>query len=174
MKSIIQIPIKPLSINEMYCRNRSYTSTSYKQWLPKIFHFLSNDEHSMSEFKKIRDNFDPKKEAFLVNINWFYPKEILYTKQGIMSARAHDLTNIEKPLVDLIFLPKFYKTPSPYGCKNINQDDKFIKKVTSEQFPHDSFLIELEIEIINSDDYNEKINKTPIELKPTEHHESQE
>ena len=130
----------------MYCKNRSWKTKEYNEWSCAVFHRLDTED-SLKSLEDLREFFDPKIHKYLINLKFTYPKDILYTKKGALSARAHDISNIEKPLIDLLFLPVYFDKPSPYGCKNLNIDDKYITKMSSEKVPGEEFNIEIEIEI---------------------------
>lgn len=146
MKQTITLPLKAFSINAMYCRNRAWKSQAFNEWSSRVFHKLDTKDN-LEAMTALREFFDPSKHCFEVSLKFFYPEDILFTKKGALSARAHDISNIEKPLIDLIFLPTYYDKPSPYGCKNINIDDKFITKMSSEKLQGDEHKIEIEIVI---------------------------
>jgi hypothetical protein len=146
MKRILHLPLAPLSINAVYCKNRSWTTPEYKEWSSGVFHRLSTEDN-LQAMADLREFFNPAKHAYIIGLKFYYPSSILYTKKGALSARAHDISNIEKPLIDLIFLPKFYDQPSPYGCKNLNVDDKFIIDMRSQKLASDEHRIEVELSI---------------------------
>ena len=142
----LTINLEPFSINSMYCKNRSWKTQKYNEWSANVFHQL-NSEENLKAFEELRNYFDPEKHAYEVNLRFFYPDDKLFTKKGSLSSRAHDISNIEKPLIDLLFLPVYYKKPSPYGCKNLNIDDKFIKSMSSQKMSADESRIDVTIHI---------------------------
>ncbi len=101
-------------------------------------------KENRKKLKQLRDHFDPKQHVYKIELTFFYPKHVLYTKDGPISARAHDLSNIEKPLLDLLFLPAFYDR---YNCKNLNIDDKYITHLVSKKCVGKSFKIKINIHI---------------------------
>lgn len=133
----------------MYCKNRAFKSPAFNQWAANIFHKLDTEEN-LEIFKELREFFDEEKHGFIVNLKFFYPKDILYTKKGQLSAKCHDISNIEKPIIDLLFLPVYYKKPSPYGCKNLNIDDKYILSMQSSKHVADEHRMEIEIQIVSN------------------------
>ena len=147
MKRSITLPIKAFSINSVYCKNRSFKTQSYKEWSMQVFHRLSTEEN-LQALQDLREFFDPKIHSYSINLKFYYPSDILYTKKGSLSARAHDISNIEKPLIDLLFLPVYHNKPAPYGCPNLNIDDKFISEMSSKKLSADAHKIEIELQII--------------------------
>ena len=109
----------------MFCRDKRHKTIEAQEWSCSVLVALALKENK-KKLKELRQYFDPKKHVYKVDLTFFYPKHVLYRKDGGISARAHDLSNVEKPLIDLIFLPMFYDRPSPYGAKNLNIDDKYI------------------------------------------------
>lgn len=147
MHNQISIPINPFSINSMFCKNRAFKTREYNEWSAQFFHRLATEEN-LKKFEELREYFDPQKHSYNVYLKFYYPKETLYTKKGALSARAHDISNIEKPLIDLIFLPQYFEKNPPYGCKNLNIDDKFISKMTSEKLAAEEHRIEITLSIL--------------------------
>ena len=109
----------------MFCRDKRHKTIEAQEWSCSVLVALALKENK-KKLKELRQHFDPMKHVYKVDLTFFYPKHVLYRKDGGISARAHDLSNVEKPLIDLIFLPMFYDRPSPYGAKNLNIDDKYI------------------------------------------------
>ena len=109
---------------------------------------LSSDEHLL-KFELLRAKFDPLKHDYHVDICVTYPKAVYFNKQGLISAKTQDLSNIEKPIIDLIFLPKYYTESSPNGCLNLNCDDRFVTKMSSAKVAGDSDSIRITISIVS-------------------------
>ena len=137
---------KPFSINALWCRDKRYKTVEAQAWASTILVALSLKENK-KKLKELRQYFDPMKHVYKVELTFFYPDHVLYTKQGYVSSKAHDLSNVEKPLIDLIFLPRFYDRPSPYGAKNLNIDDKYILQLTSKKQSGKSFKIKISLHI---------------------------
>lgn len=117
---------KAFSINGMYYNNSSYGKTAEAtKWSHKIFNSLSLEENQ-KEINRLREDFDPKTQNLSISILCIYPKNKLITKNGYVSARSIDISNFEKPLIDLIMLPRHRRKSSPFGCNNIGHDDVFI------------------------------------------------
>ena len=112
---------------------------------------LMSDPRVAKKLEKLRNYFNPEKHQYHVSIKFKYPKRVLYKSDGTLSARAHDISNVEKLLIDHLFLPVYFKQESPYGCKNLNVDDKYITKLTSEKMASDNELhcIDITIKVRN-------------------------
>lgn len=132
----------------MYCKNRAFKSPAFNEWSSGIFHRLSSEEN-LQAMKNIREFFNPATHAVHVDLKFYYPSNILYTKKGSVSAKSHDISNVEKPLIDLIFLPTYYNKSIPYGCPNLNMDDKYITSMRSQKLAADEHRIEIELQIVH-------------------------
>ena len=146
MRRLITLKLKPFSINAMFCRDKRHKTVEAQEWSASVLVALALKENK-KKLKELRQYFDPKKHVYKVDLTFFYPKHVLHTKEGPISARAHDLSNIEKPLIDLIFLPMFYDRPSPYGAKNLNIDDKYVTHLVSKKRVGKCFKIKVSIQI---------------------------
>ena len=146
MRRLITLKLKPFSINAMYGRDKRHKTTAFQEWACSILVALALKENK-KKLKELRQYFDPLKHVYKIDLTFFYPDHILYTKEGRVSGRAHDLSNIEKPLVDLIFLPRYYDLPSPYGAKNLNIDDKYITHLVSKKQAGKSSKIKVSIQV---------------------------
>lgn len=124
------LPLEPFSVNRMYSRDRRYKTADFKDWELAAVQTLAVPT-VQKKLKELREYFDAKKHAFVVKFDFQYPANILYNKAGEVSSRAEDLSNIEKGLLDILFLPKYHVQGLPYGCPNINADDKHVLRLIS-------------------------------------------
>ena len=136
MKKTIILPIKALSVNETYCRNRSHKTTAANQWEQVAHHYLSKHKEALHE---LRDFYDPKKHRFIIHMITYYPKEIIFTKKDTPSSRAKDVSNVEKSMQDMLFHKDF-----------LSLDDKYVFDLHSYKRPSDKFAIKLRILISSS------------------------
>ena len=146
MRRVITLKLKPFSINAMFCRDKRHKTIEAQEWSCSVLVALALKENK-KKLKELRQHFDPKKHVYKVDLTFFYPKHVLFRKDGGISARAHDLSNVEKPLIDLVFLPMFYDRPSPYGAKNLNIDDKYIIDLRSRKRVGKDFRIRVTLNI---------------------------
>lgn len=149
-KQVFTIYSKPQSVNSLYYGNAKIKTQAARDWSYKIFHQLSSPEDS-KKFEVLRKSFDPKKHGYYVTMTHYFPESVFYTKSGEISARTQDITNVEKPLVDLLFLSKYFDKRPPYGMENLNIDDKHLLTCVSNKLPinGDEFKIEVEISIVD-------------------------
>lgn len=134
----------------MSYRDKRHKTAEAHDWSHTILHYLSQEEPKQA-LKELREYFNPKQHAYKLDLTFYYPNEILHTKDGRISAKSHDISNIEKPLIDLIFLPKYFDQTPPYGAENLKIDDKYIIEMTSRKKAATEHGIEVEMEIINLD-----------------------
>ena len=146
MRRVITLKLKPFSINAMFCRDKRHKTIEAQEWSCSVLVALALKENK-KKLKELRQYFDPKKHVYKVDLTFFYPKHVLHKKEGGISARAHDLSNVEKPLIDLVFLPMFYDRPSPYGAKNLNIDDKYVTDLRSRKRVGKDFRIRVTLNI---------------------------
>jgi hypothetical protein len=148
MKQSFTLKIKPFSINQMFTNTRSLKTSAFRDWSYQVMHRLAEPEIEQ-KLQDLREEFDFEQHVYHLSLNFQYPKKDYIRKAGGISAKTHDLSNIEKPIIDLIFLPVYHKKPHPYGCKNLNIDDKYLTKMVSEKSisPDQDHYIHISIEI---------------------------
>lgn len=141
----------------MYYATRKALTKECRTWQHHLMHQLSLPENAQS-LAELSKHFDHNKHVYKIKIVAYYPKEILLRGDGSISSKSFDITNIEKPLVDVIFLPKYNELSPPYGCSNLSIDDKYIVKCISEKrisntgmFYIDVFLAISDLEIYKSE-----------------------
>ena len=144
MKELIIIPLEPLSINRTKCRDQRYTTTYYKDYIYNVLNCI-NKPTSITKINNIKKFFNKKKHAIHLELTFYYPRNIFYTEKDEISSKVHDLSNIEKPLIDIIFL----STHSTDALHNLNIDDKYIIDLISKKRAADEYSIEVLIEVVN-------------------------
>jgi len=147
MKIEFQLPISAFSINRMYGRDRRHKTQVYKDWEMGALQALSAAS-VQQQFTSLRDAYKEGTHCFNVELEFHSPD--LLNKQGTISSRVEDLSNTEKILLDILFLPKFHVQPFPYGCKNVNTDDKYVLKLTSSKHLSATQKIVVRIELVDA------------------------
>lgn len=147
--------LKSLSVNSTYIRtfNGVRKSADATDWFRTLCFELSRPEHQ-SKLQALREAFKPESHVFKVYLTTVYPQAEFTTKKGTLSAKTLDLSNTEKSLIDVFFLPKFNVQPVPEGVPNLNADDKHIVYLQSEKAASansERGLI-VEIELVNLSD----------------------
>lgn len=134
-----------MSINSLYYANRGHGKTIKAQdWSHNIFHMLNNSD-DLQKFTDLREFFKPNEHYY--KVEFIFSNNKILTKSGQLSSGAADLSNIEKPIIDLMFLPKYFDVSSPYGLKNLNIDDKYIGELSSRKKPGTDQKIDIVISI---------------------------
>ena len=149
----LNLSVKPFSINGMYYSQKAVKTQAAREWTYDVFSELSSEKNRRA-MEELGEAFDPGSQYFRIKLIAFYPKKYLLTKANAISAKSIDITNWEKPLVDLIFLPKHQQKEEPFGCQNIGYDDRYICEMSSCKMPweHSDHGIIVEIEIKNNQD----------------------
>lgn len=149
LKASFTLQIEPFSINRVHYRDKRYMTTDYKAWQKRFFMQLSSEECQL-QLAPLREAFDPLRHRFIVKLTAYYPT--LLNKDGAINAHTEDLSNFEKPLIDLLFLPKFNVQCVPYGCPNLNADDRHIISLTSrkKQSPEHRQTLRVEIRLVEA------------------------
>lgn len=129
-------------------------TTEAKEWTYNIIHHLASPSNALC-FESIRSSFDRKIHGISATITYYYPSSKLFTKKDEISSKSLDITNVEKPLIDIIFLPHYYDKEFPYGFKNLNLDDKFLVECNSKKAlsPDQTHYIKVELSIVNYKDF---------------------
>ncbi len=141
-----QLNVRSFSINAMYGPKKFKTSLA-RDWEMTVFHQLSSEEN-LTKFSRLREAFDPAIHGYSVSIIVYYPESKFYTKGGDISAHTHDVSNYEKPLVDLLFLPKYFDLNAPYGCRNLNVDDKYIVRMFSRKAVGPDYSVKVVLKVV--------------------------
>lgn len=146
MKKTIWLRIKPFSINAYHSANKRFKTSAARDWEMSVFYQMAKP-YVQDTFRQLRDAMAERESVVELGLTAYYPQ--FFTVSGIISNRTLDITNWEKPLVDLLMLPKYHETPSPHGAPNLNFDDRFLIKVTSEKAPskNDEYWVKIDITI---------------------------
>jgi hypothetical protein len=149
MRVTFTIPLEPFSVNRTYYRDRRHKTQDFRDWELAAINALATPQ-VQQKLEKVRQAFDAKQHGFVVRFKFMYPAAVLFNKQGQISSRAEDLSNVEKPLLDVLFLPKYHVQPFPWGCANVNADDKYVVRLTSAKTvsPNDNHYIEISVAVV--------------------------
>lgn len=128
MKIEFFLPLEPFSVNAMYYRDKRHKTQAFRDWELRVMQALNSDD-VQQKLHKLRTDFKQDRHCFAVEFCFQFPN--LLNKAGDISSRCEDLSNVEKPLLDLLFLPKYHVQDFPYGVKNVNCDDKHVLSLKS-------------------------------------------
>lgn len=129
---------KAFSINNYYYGTRRIRTREARGWGERIHRQLAVYRYLMVDFF---NEFDPNKHVLHCHIMFGMPN--LFNKRGEVNHFAKDLSNIEKPLLDIVTGKKYFDRGEP----TLNIDDKFITKLISEKVPSNSYNIKLSFTI---------------------------
>lgn len=135
------LAVEPFSINRMFCRDMRYKTGDYRDWADRVQSAMSTQQ-VQAALKTVREAFNPDAFDFHVQFTAHYPQFL--TKAGQISNKTEDLSNIEKPLLDLLFLPKNHGNP----VSNVNADDRFVTRLVSEKQHGSRSGIEVRIRLV--------------------------
>lgn len=131
----------------MYYTSKNVKTEKAREWTYGVFEELDLPANKRA-MDSIRAAFEPTKHFIHVDLIALLPKKKLITKAGEMSGMAIDITNWEKPLVDLVFLPKHRDKQPPFGVDNIGLDDKYIGSMTSKKCYWDQAGFKVQVDIV--------------------------
>lgn len=145
MELKLRLHVAPISVNSMYYGDRRNGKTpGALRWSEEVLYSMRKHE---AEFEAISALFDPKKHCYTIQLTMNVPRDVFYTKTGEMSSRVIDLSNFEKPTVDLLMLKKFYGRNYPKQAINLNTDDRYLRRLISEKVPSDAWYIDVVIRL---------------------------
>jgi hypothetical protein len=155
MRKTFVIPLPTVSINSFYYANKRHgIRAEAREWQHKFFHYLSQS-YNADKLAELRNAFDETKHGYTVDFTFGVPASKLINKSGGLSSRAIDLSNCEKSIIDVLFLPKHFNEKPPYGCKNLNIDDKFLLGLSSKKIAAESEGIAIAVTIVDRKSYCE-------------------
>lgn len=128
--AIFKFQSKPVSINNFYYGDKRHgIREEAKDWQYQILAELASDTNKQI-IANLKEKFNSDVNGYKVSIVYAAPASTFYTKQGKVSSRQIDLSNCEKSLIDLIFIPKYNGV---YGACNLDIDDKWIMELSSKK-----------------------------------------
>jgi Holliday junction resolvase RusA-like endonuclease len=128
------LPIKAFSVNAYHYRDKRHKTQEARAWEEEVKFLL--DEHK--PLLDIAAEHIKLGGEFVVYLTFSYPKHIFYNKIGQVSAKTYDLSNVEKPILDLIFK------------ETMGVDDRFVTQIVSAKRPGASFAIDVKIRLIKN------------------------
>jgi hypothetical protein len=127
------------SINRMYYANKMSKTKEARDWTLVIQRELMK-KNVQSAMEEVRSTFDPMLHFLRVELDFFYPHATMWNKEGTISAKKHDVSNIEKPLIDIIY-------DEAYKCliNNLGINDKYNLELESRQGVHEESIIHVRL-----------------------------
>lgn len=118
------IDVKPFSINSYYYGIKRVRTRDARAWGAEIHRQMVAFKDQIEVFRSL---FNPKKHSLRVEIVHEMPKETFFNTKKEVSHRSKDLTNIEKPLIDILTAGKYLDR----GFSVLGIDDHFITELLS-------------------------------------------
>lgn len=129
--------LQAVSINNAYYNDKRHGfKPEVKQWFQQVAFQLGQGQNKKA-ISDVKQYFDESKYVFHVMFTFNNPN--FYTKDGRISARSFDLSNVEKILLDSIFLPAH--------ANSLNIDDKFVTRMISEKCYADEHSIQIVLHV---------------------------
>jgi len=122
------LPIKAYSINNYMYTTRRVITKEARLWSDMVKEHLRAIP-CLAEFKS-KYNYTP----INIQINVYYPKNVFYNKEGLISSKTFDISNTEKILIDLIFKD------------TLDINDKYITYMESSKHAGEAYMISFRIE----------------------------
>ena len=135
----INLPFKAFSVNAMNYRDSRFKTAEYKAWHEQIKSYI--EENYSKQLNELNQDFNDWQIVYSVRIEVVYPPHLLFNANGGISSKSFDLSNVEKPLIDIIFR---------YGMA---VDDKNIVELTSVKIPGATFAINVIICPLDMSEY---------------------
>jgi hypothetical protein len=132
----------------MYCATRSIKTTKAREWTMQVLHAL-NEPSIKEALADLRKAFNIKKHTYGLDLTFNYPSQVFKNKAGLISSKTMDISNVEKPLIDLLFLQKYFDLESPNGAENLNIDDKFLTELCSRKQSGEYYSIDITIKLLD-------------------------
>lgn len=145
---------EPFSINKAYYLKSFKTGAPTKvrtkecrEWGDKV---LSQLEQYREALKLFKQSFNEDTDALRLELLFLIPPSHYFTKEGKISIRSCDLTNVEKLLVDVLCDERFNNRElNGHKILNLDINDKYIIELLSEKKPSDDdYMIEMTLSII--------------------------
>lgn len=148
MHAHISIKLEPFTSNKAhykYSKNLTAEARTYREEFWKQL----NTEPNLSNLKRIKGNFDPKKHELHVKYVFHLAYEKFFTKEGKISARSPDLDNCIKLVQDFLFNERYGKKHlKKLNYVNVGIDDRYITNIEMKKAPIQGLpFIEIQVEI---------------------------
>lgn len=137
-----------MSINNFYYADKRHgIREEGRDWQFHLFTELAKSTNKQI-IQNLKSHFNPDLNGYKVAITYAAPQATFYNKTGKLSSRQIDLSNCEKSLIDVFFLPKYNGT---YGAENLDIDDKWLLELSSRKTlsPDEHYYTTIQIEIVN-------------------------
>ncbi len=93
------MPIKAYSLNKYHYATKKIKTQDAREWEAIVLWHLKDRAQPLAD---MADKWRLSGGTFSITIKNNYPRQMYYNRFGQVSAKTFDITNCEKPLVDLI------------------------------------------------------------------------
>lgn len=131
MKHSFTLQIKAFSINAYHYSDKRHKTAEARAWEEQVLALLQDEKLLVD----MADMWRKSGGTFRVHMTFGYPQHLFYNKAGAVSSKTFDLSNTEKPLLDLIF------------NRTMDVDDKHVVVLHSRKVPGSSYYIDFDIEL---------------------------
>ena len=123
--------IKPFSVNAYFYASRKVKTQAARAWEEEM-KFLLEEHKQLAEFTPahIKNGGD-----FTVYMTFIYPRNMFRNKVGDISSKTMDLSNVEKPVLDMLFR------------ETMGIDDKHVTQLVSRKVAGDDFAIVIRLKL---------------------------
>lgn len=90
---------KAFSVNKYYYKSRAVKTKEARVWEEQMLAQLANRQEVLEMAEEWRKNGG----EFQVGMIFYYPESVFFNSHSVISAKTFDLSNVEKPLLDLVF-----------------------------------------------------------------------
>lgn len=140
-----QLPIKAFSVNAYYYKTRSFKTPAAQDWETMVCYRLAK----VPGLRELAVQWKELGGVFHVQMTFVYPMDVYFNKAGHVSAKAFDLSNVEKPLLDMIFR------------ETLEVDDRFVTELISRKRAGAAYGIEVCLELKTQADANLLVSVAP-------------
>lgn len=126
------LPIKAFSLNKYRYGHSPHKTKEAREYEEDVLQRLKE----IPELTVMSEKWHGTIEVELV---FTYPSAVFYNAKGHISAKTYDLSNVEKPLLDLII------------NRHMGLDDRFVTKLVSSKGPGEAYSIKV-ILVLSSGD----------------------
>lgn len=125
------IPIKGFSVNAYYYGNRRIKTKEARLWEAEFISAVS--PQIKKQLTDMQEEFNLHGGVFSLSLEFLYPRATFYNLKTEVSARTLDLTNVEKPVQDLLF------------NQLMGVDDRFVTRLKSVKKASSKYEIKIRI-----------------------------
>lgn len=125
-----EVPLKPFSVNQYHYRDKRHKTAEARAYEAAFLAELEDHKMLLDMAADIKNG-----STVSVELCFEWPPHIYYNKAGQISSKTMDLSNVEKPILDLIF------------GQYMDVNDKVVTRLLSTKRPGPRHSIKIKIEL---------------------------